>query len=278
MSLQVRCPQCSTNPRAPAALGPFPGRLIIFDVTAPRYVPPKDNERLRAEAPKKPPTMWLAGGPGRTIIRVYLAHGRVFAAIAAGRDFDSKQANVQRLFESVEILEPLPEPPPTPAADPHVVADYEPDLDGPTTIGRLRYSPDGKELVVGTHAGSAAWVSAESKATTLYRKPAAQVPPPQMALDGKWVTLGEPRTVGTDTNLVRAVGFTAGGRLVILRHLGLIRVVNPADGKLLAKGAAGHVDGQGHPVSLAAHPGRPHAAVGYGRKVRVVDLDRLPPP
>src|SRR5207253_5717562 len=117
----------------PVTLGPHPGRQLIVSASGPSVkVRDDDKDKDKKGAPERK-TPWMSGGSGKVIARFYLAHGRLFVVAAAGRNFESRQPNVKRLFDSFEILDPAsgpPTPPPSrpqpPTSDPAKPADLPP--------------------------------------------------------------------------------------------------------------------------------------------------------
>lgn len=185
--------------RDPAPPGLFEGLQLGITVNQPNV--PVPERRYPAGylthdpqgALDLPQMLWPSGGSGRIILRFYLAHGRLVVVLAAGRNFQARQENVQRLFNSLELLEPGAEPPapppkaappkpePKPTLPPGFVADYQLDLGAKVAIARLRFSPDGRTLTLATDSGSTAWFSTESKTVLIHRKPPKSLSPIQLA-------------------------------------------------------------------------------------------------
>ncbi|HJZ58507.1 MAG TPA: hypothetical protein VKE74_26430 [Gemmataceae bacterium] len=148
--------------REPVTLGPHPGKQLI--IGAPR-------------------------GQGKMISRIFVAHGRKFMVMAGGRGYEADQKNVQRLFESFEILDPGPAPKPAPKPTPTpqpgpgpapTPKSEEPpawaeDLDIPFPqvgglIAGLGYGSDGKTLVVGTADATALWYDTAARKVVATRR------------------------------------------------------------------------------------------------------------
>jgi hypothetical protein len=93
---------------------PHQCRQLVFSIDDPKgvvrpsralggYMFPESNEF------SEPQTLWPLGGRGHAVIRFYLAHGRAFVILAAGKEIDLKHPDVKCLFESLEILDPRQE-------------------------------------------------------------------------------------------------------------------------------------------------------------------------
>jgi hypothetical protein len=84
----------------------------------------RESIRL-GDIPGKELVMYIAQARGHMISRCYLANGRVYMLVCGGSGYDRGQPNVERFFDSFEILQPLPgqepvvpPPPPRPVNPP----------------------------------------------------------------------------------------------------------------------------------------------------------------
>jgi hypothetical protein len=68
--------------------------------------------------PGKELVMYVARAPGHMISRCYLVGGRLYVIMCGGKGYDPGQKNVQRFFDSLEILDSGEPAPPAPVAQP----------------------------------------------------------------------------------------------------------------------------------------------------------------
>lgn len=154
----------------------------------------RDSIRL-GEFPGKELVVEVPRGNGQFVMRNFLAHGRLYIAMAGGRGFRRGQENVNRLFESIQILDTgEPDPPPAPPVhvpppEPKAPEPAQPPAEekvkaaplGEVTLPEhagpvlaVAFSRDGKTLVAGTRFGGAFWYDADSRkllVSTPARKP-----------------------------------------------------------------------------------------------------------